>query len=451
MRFLLGLSFTVLLAVAGVENCMALTGKWRGDISMGAVKLPLVFNFNETSDGTTEATMDSPQQNAKDIPLDVKFCSQDSIYLECKMIGASYTGRIESDKIEGTFSQRGFNLPLTLTPEEDLSARRPQTPQPPFPYIEKDTVFVSYDGTELAGTLTLPNTEAGKKFPTVVMVTGSGPQNRDEEIFEHKPFAVIADYLARNGIASFRFDDRGTALSKGNYSEATIDTFKEDARSACNFVKGLPQTGKTGILGHSEGGTLAVLMAADEKPDFIVSLAGMVIPAKETLLDQNIHSLDQLGISGKQKDACVELIEKLFDEIGRQYKSGVTSPIDIELICRENSLEVPEIVLESIKRNNVTRNSYFDSMVSLDPTPALKKVKCPVLAINGTKDMQVNADKNLEAFRNNVKNVDIQRMEGLNHLMQHATTGEVTEYNQIRETISPEVLTLISTFISRQK
>ncbi|MDE5876559.1 MAG: alpha/beta hydrolase [Muribaculaceae bacterium] len=451
MRLGLGFSLALLLAVMGIDNCMALTGKWRGDISLGPTKLPLVFNFSETPEGDTEATMDSPQQNAKGIPLEVKFCSQDSISLECKMIGATYNGRIEDGKIDGTFSQRGVNLPLTLTPEEDLSVRRPQTPQPPFPYIEKDIVFTSYDGTELAGTLTLPDATPGKKFPTVVMVTGSGPQNRDEEIFEHKPFAVIADYLARNGIASFRFDDRGTASSKGNYSEATIETFKGDARSAYNFVKGLPETDKTGILGHSEGGTLAVMIAAEDKPDFIISLAGMVIPSKETLLDQNIHLLDQLGISGKQKESSVKLIEKLYEEVIKQYNSGVSSPIDIDSICRTNSLEVPAIVLESVKQNNVSRTGYFDSLISLDPTSALKKLKCPVLAINGTKDIQVNADKNLEAFRNNVKNVEIQRMDGLNHLMQHAVTGETSEYNEIRETISPEVLSLISTFILRQK
>lgn len=451
MKFRLGLLLALLLTVAGVENCMALTGKWRGEISLGPTKLPLVFNFSETPDGNTEATMDSPQQNAKGIPLEVRFCSQDSISLECRMIGASYQGRIEDGKIEGTFKQQGFNLPLTLTPEEDLSVRRPQTPQPPFPYIEKDTIFISYDGTELAGTLTLPDATPGKKYPTVVMVTGSGPQNRDEEVFEHRPFAVIADYLARNGIASFRFDDRGIASSKGNYSEATIETFKGDARSAYNFVKGLPETGKTGILGHSEGGTLAIMIAAEDKPDFIISLAGGVIPTKETLLDQNIHLLDQLGISGIQKESSIKLIEKLYEEIINQYKSGVTAPIDIDLICQENSLDVPPIVLESVKQNNVSVNGYFASLISLDPTAALKKVKCPVLAINGTKDTQVNANKNLETFRKNVKNVEIQRMEGLNHLMQHAVTGEISEYNEIRETISPEILSLISSFVLRQK
>lgn len=450
MKYRLGISIAMLLAVGGICDCYALTGKWRGNISMGFTKLPLVFNFEEGADGVTTATMDSPQQNAKGIPLDVKFCSADSVSLECKMINASYKGKVTDNKIVGIFSQSGFNLPLTLSPEEDLTSRRPQTPKPPFQYVEKDTVFTSFDGVELAGTLTLPSMEPGRKFPTVVMVTGSGPQNRDEEIFEHRPFAVIADYLARNGIASFRYDDRGTASSKGNYSEATIDTFKGDALSAYNFAKSLPETGKVGILGHSEGGTLGVLIGADGIPDFIISLAGMVTPAKETLIEQNLRLLDKLGLTESQKEASLKLIELLFDEISKQYRRGETNTIDVDLICQEKSLEVPQIVLESVKRNNAARNGYFDSLVSLDPTDALKKVKCPVLAINGTKDTQVNAEKNLEIFRQNVSNADIRQMDGLNHLLQHATTGEMSEYNDIRETISPEVLSIITEFIQRQ-
>ncbi len=450
MKYRLGASIALLLAIGGVGHCYALTGTWRGNISMGFTKLPLVFNFEEGADGVTMATMDSPQQNAKGIPLDVKFCSADSVSLECGMINASYKGKIADNKIVGTFSQNGFNLPLTLSPEEDLASRRPQTPKPPFPYVEKDTVFTSFDGVELAGTLTLPSIEPGRRFPTVVMVTGSGPQNRDEEIFEHRPFAVIADYLARNGIASFRYDDRGTASSKGNYSEATIDTFKGDASSAYNFAKSLPETEKVGILGHSEGGTLAVLIASEAKPNFIVSLAGMVTPAKETLMEQNLRTLDKLGLTESQKESSIKLIGLLFDEIAKQCRGGETNIIDVDLICQENSLDVPAIVLESVKRNNEARNGYFDSLVSLDPTGALKKVKCPVLAINGTKDTQVNAEKNLNAFRKNVKNVEIKQMDGLNHLLQHATTGDVSEYNDIRETISPEVLTIITDFIQRQ-
>ncbi|MDE7414094.1 MAG: alpha/beta hydrolase [Muribaculaceae bacterium] len=439
----------LILAIISALPSMALTGKWRGELTVGTNKLPLVFGFTEQPDGTTTATMDSPQQNVRDLPLEVMFLSADSLSVACKMIGAEYNAKNEPDRIVGTFSQRGYKLPLILTPELSLIERRPQTPQPPFPYIEKDTVFYSADSTRLAGTLTmLPQISA--KCPVVVMVTGSGPQNRDEEIFEHRPFAVIADYLARNGVASFRYDDRGVASSEGGFATATLDTFKEDAEAALKFVKESDAFGKAGILGHSEGGTIALSIAADGDPDFIITLAGAAVPLKEILLDQNRRSLDANGIAGVQKESSLRLLELLFDTITKQHKSGQTAPIDIERLCRDNNLEVTPVVMESVKRSNSTRNAYFDSLVSSDPTDDMKKIKCRVLAINGTKDTQVNADSNLEAIARNVRNVEIKRMEGLNHLMQHAHTGEVDEYGAIRETISPEVLQIIGNFILNQ-
>lgn len=440
----------LIAAMPGTGQLMALNGKYSGNLSIGPSKLPLVFNFKETSAGPTEATLDSPRQNAFGIPLEVKYCMNDSISLECKMIGASFTGKFTDGKIDGKFIQRGFTIPLLLTPEEDISVRRPQTPKPPYPYITKDTLFRGADGTELAGTLTYPVNYTSGTFPTVVMVTGSGPQNRDEEVFEHRPFAVIADYLARNGIGSFRYDDRGTAMSKGNYKETTIDLFKEDVKSAYTFTKGLPESGKTGILGHSEGGSLAILCGAEETPDFIISLAGVAVPAKETLLAQNIRGMNQAGITASRKEASVKLLEIVFDQIINQYREGKSEPIDIDLICRENSLDVPPVILESVRRNQVSQDEYFRSMVSMDPTEALKNVKCPVLAINGTKDTQVDAESNLEAFRRYVPEVEVRKMEGLNHLMQTADTGDLSEYNEIKETVSPEVLEIIADFIHRQ-
>lgn len=448
-KICLFLTLSALLGMSAVAS--AVDGKWRGNLKMGFSKMPLVLNFEKDAHGKPVVTMDSPQQGATGIPFDIVHCSDDSLNITSGALGAVYTARIADGKIVGIFSQNGFNLPLTMTPEEDISVRRPQTPRPPFPYTEKDTVFVSSDGTELAGTLTLPAVSSSKKVPVVVMVTGSGPQNRDEEIVEHRPFAVIADHLARKGVASFRYDDRGVAKSKGNFQEATIDTFKADAKSALKFIRTLPGFGKAGILGHSEGGTIAVFIAAEDKPDFIVSLAGVATPCKDALLSQNIHLLDQSGISGSQRESSIKLIDTAFDMIIEQTRSGMSTPLDIDSICRANALDdVPEAVLSSIKGNMKNRNGYFDSLVSLDPTGALKKIKCPVLAINGTKDTQVNADVNLEAFRKNVKKAEIRRMEGLNHMMQHAKTGETTEYGDITETISPEVLQIITDFISQK-
>ena len=424
-------------------------GSWRGELSLGPTKLPLVFNFRQGEDGKTVATLDSPQQNARDIPLDVLYASADSVSVECKSLGAAYSGKISGDKIDGTFSQMGYRFAMTLTPETDLSIRRPQTPRPPFPYAVKDTSFVSANGTLLAGTLTIPAGMQPGQTPVVVMLTGSGPQNRDEEIFEHRPFAVIADYLARNGIATFRFDDRGVASSQGDFAKADINTFMEDARSALRFVRSMPEFGKSGLLGHSEGGTLAVMLAADEAPDFIVSLAGMVVPAKQTLVAQNVRGLEQAGITGAAKADSEKLIGLVFDEVIRQRHSGVSEPIDVEAICKENSLAVPAVVVESIRRNMVARSGYFDSLLSLDPTEALKKTGCPVLAINGTKDVQVDAEANLGAFSKYAAGAEVRKMEGLNHLLQHAGTGDIGEYGSIAETISPEVMELIGEFLLR--
>lgn len=449
MKRLIFLALALMSLILSVSAAQ-LNGKWRGEISLGPTKLPLVFNFGQDEGGNAVASMDSPQQNTHDIPLEIRCLTSDSVSVECKNIGAAFSGKINGDRIDGTFSQMGYRFALTLTPEPDLAVRRPQTPQQPFPYAEKDTSFRSTDGTLLAGTLTLPADMQPGRTAVVVMLTGSGPQNRDEEIFEHRPFAVIADFLARNGIASFRFDDRGVASSQGDFNKATIETFANDARSAFRFVKGMPEFGRAGLLGHSEGGTLAVMLAAKEHPDFIVSLAGMVVPAKETLLAQNIRGLEQAGISGAAKADSEKLISLVFDEVIRQYHSGVSLPIDVEALCKANSLEVPPVVVESIKRNASARNGYFDSLLSLDPTEALKQITCPVLAINGTKDVQVGADANLGAFAKYAGGAEIRKMEGLNHLMQHAATGEIAEYGSITETISPEVLELIRAFISRQ-
>lgn len=439
-----------LLVMCVSADGLALSGRWRGNLKAGPVSLPLVFDFKTDASGELAATMDSPQQNARDIPLDVLFSSADSISLECPMICASFQGRVEERNIEGVFLQRGYRLPLTLTPEDALSERRPQTPVPPFPYLTTDTVFRSADGTELAGTLTVPDSESADGMPVVVMVTGSGPQNRDEEIMGHVPFAVIADYLARNGVASFRYDDRGVGKSKGIFEQAALGDFKADALGAFRFVRGLPGFGRAGILGHSEGGTLALLIAGQgEKPDFIVSLAGMAVPAKETLLAQNARLLDSSGITGDAKEVSLRLLEIMFDEIKGQYLAGKTSHVDIDAICAAHSLDVPAPVLESVRRSEAARNAYFDSLVSLDPADAMKRIECPVLAVNGMKDVQVDAESNLAAIRANVRDVELRPVEGLNHLMQHAVTGDVSEYESITETVAPEVLAIIRDFIVR--
>lgn len=443
----------VLAAVLAALACFsasALTGPWRGIIDLGQMKLPLVFNFSESGDGKTSCTLDSPSQGVTGIPTDVTFCSGDSVALQCRSIGASFRGNVDSDSITGNFMQRGMSLPLVLKPDAPLEDRRPQTPRPPFPYTVTDTVFTSADGVLLSGTLTLPSDMKGKKTPAIVLVTGSGPQNRDEEIFEHRPFAVIADYLARNGVASLRYDDRGTGGSKGNFLEGTTYTFKDDAHAAFDFLKTIKGIGKTGVLGHSEGGTIALMLAAENVPDFIISLAGMAEPGKETLMKQNSRALDNSGVQGEAKENTLALISRLFDIQAEQNKSGVCHPIDIDSLAKATGKTIPPMLVTSLKSSQKTRTPWFDTFVSIDPPTFIQKIKIPVLAINGDKDTQVDAETNIVIIKEGIPKAETIIMPGLNHLMQHCETGEVAEYGSIRETISPEVLETILNFIRRQ-
>mgnify|MGYP000838538462 CR=1 FL=1 len=441
----------ILIAVVmtWTADVYALTGSWRGTLNLGQMKVPLVFNFSETATGETQCTMDSPSQGAKGIATEVVLCTADSVSLTCNTIGVSYTGKISAGSINGRFSQRGYVFPLDLTPDSPAEERRPQTPKPPYPYNVTDTTFTAPDGAVMSATLTLPSTLDSRKIPAVVMVTGSGPQNRDEEYFEHKPFAVIADFLARNGIASLRYDDRGTGKSTGDFLTSTTFTFKDDAVSGIEFLRSIDCIGRVGILGHSEGGTIAFMAGAEDKADFIVSLAGMAISGKETMMRQNKHALDKSGLSDADKTNSLKIIGIVFDTIARQVRNGVTAPIDIDSIVAANGVQLPQQIIQSLKMTQSTRAPWVDSFLTINPREYLADVKCPVLAINGEKDMQVNPD-NLSVIKEFVPKAETMLMADLNHLLQHAVTGEITEYDEIRETISPDVLEAIVQFIKKQ-
>lgn len=425
----------------------ALDGSWRGDLVLGQMKMPIVFNFLQGEDGTVTATIDSPNQGVKGIPADVLYCSSDSVSLKSESISAVFSGKISSDTIEGVFTQRGYNFKLLLVPETGSEERRPQTPKPPFAYESVDTVFQAKDGVKLAGTIVFPYTHKSSKMPMVVMVSGSGPQNRDEELFDHRPFAVLADRLAANGIASFRYDDRGVGASEGNFAESDTYVFADDARSAVEFVKSLPQTGGVGIFGHSEGGTIAFMLGADGVPDFIVSLAGMAISGKETLLMQNRHSLDRTPLSAVDKENSLKLLGLLFDAFIEQKRNNDIRPVDVDSIVAASGVTVNPQILASLKMNIKTRNTWIDGFLNLDPRNFLSDIKCPVLALNGDKDIQVNVVSNLSAVKESVKNAQVKSYPGLNHMFQHCETGEVNEYGEIRETMSEEVIDDIVAFI----
>ncbi len=440
-----------IVIIIGCLTCnfaFALSGSWEGNLTVGGTRLPLVFKFSEENGITKACSIDSPMQNAYNIPAEIQFCSADSISVYSSIIGAEYSGKILTDRIEGNFSQRGYSFDLILTPQAPQEEKRPQTPKPPFPYSTSDVRFSSDDGVELAGTLTIPET-VDSNTPCVVMVTGSGLQNRDEEIFEHKPFAVIADVFARNGIASLRYDDRGFGESGGDGMSATTLTFSNDAKAAVEYIRDLNRFNKIGILGHSEGGTIAFMLGAEKIPDFIVSMAGMSMPAKETILDQNRSALKNQGFYDDEIEQTIAILNIAFDQIAEDVRNNRETKIDFDKIVKYNHFEVDPLVLNSLKSNSQLDNRWLRYFLTIVPKEYLKEVTCPVLALNGEKDTQVEAQANLDIIRSTLPSSEIHKLKDLNHLFQHSTTGKITEYSEIKETISPEVLEIMVNFIKK--
>lgn len=426
-------TFTSIVLAMLAFTANAQEGAWNGELDVMGTKLPLVFNFT-----TNGCTMDSPSQNAKGIPAEKTVTDDGTIKVKVGMIGATFEGKMSNGEIKGTFTQNGFPLPLTLKPGK-ITVKRPQTPVPPFPYKEESVSFTNA-GYTFNGTLTLPENYT-KETPVVLMVTGSGQQNRDEELFEHKPFAVIADALARQGIASLRYDDRGWGDARSvKFINFTVEDFCEDAAAALPLLR--KRFSKVGVLGHSEGGTIAMILAAEGKADFIVSLAGMAISGKETLVMQNRQAMSAIGLPKETVDTYCNSISKALDEIASGKKA---SEINID--------GMPEALKPiTIKSLQQADTPYIRHFLTIDVSKLLSKIKCPVLALNGTKDTQVDCTANtiqLEKGLTNCKHT-IKKVDGVNHLFQHCTTGNVVEYQQIEETIAPEVLQTITGWINSE-
>lgn len=412
----------------GITLAYSQNGIWSGELEVQGINLPLVFHLE-----VNNPTIDSPAQSVKGIPIQITRMEPDSLLINIPAIGATFKGKCKSDEISGVFSQRGINLPLILRPGEKIS-HRPQTPQPPYPYTQEEVSFSNAEAV-LKGTLTLPD-GFNRETPVLIMITGSGLQNRDEEIFDHKPFAVIADALARNGIASLRYDDRGFGESTGDPVNCTTEDLMNDALSGINFLR--HKFNKVGVLGHSEGGTISLMLGADKKIDFIISMAGMVISGKETLIDQNRYSLSQAGYEQQTIDDYCELLSMAFDGDESVLQKLETSNLPKEL--KQNL----QPALWQLK------TPYMQYFLTLDMRERLGNIVCPVLALNGKKDTQVFFENNLKALNeglpSNVLN-KIVALDNLNHLFQHCKTGGVNEYATIEETISSEVLEIISQWI----
>ena len=421
----------LLFSIAFLAN--AQTGNWSGKLDVQGTPLTLVFHL----DGD-EPSMDSPDQAALGIPVQIERTAIGGITIRIPSLGASFEGLWTGKQILGTFKQAGLSLPLALTPEAKLN--RPQNPVGPFPYAEEEVTFTNGEA-QLAGTLVLPEGYT-RKTPVLIMVTGSGQENRDEEIFEHRPFAVIADALARAGVATLRCDDRGVGGSTGEVLTATTEDFKEDALAGIKLLR--ERFDKVGVIGHSEGGTIALMLAAEGQADFIVSLAGMAVSGIETIVRQSRVALEGAGYP----EETLDIFCKAVQEACEVRVHGGRMPFPDELNLPD---ELKQSYQQIITQIQIPWMRHF---LTLDMRPLLGGIPCPVLALNGTKDIQVEYESNLGALREglpaNPKN-KIEAIDGVNHLFQHCTTGAIAEYRNIEETFAPEVLELMAQWLTQFK
>lgn len=405
----LSVLFALLLSITAFAQNF--TGSWTGIISAGGSSLHIVFNISQDAEGNTVCTMDSPDQSVKGIPAQIVFESSDSISIRISNLGIEYNGKFNGDMICGVYSQLGLELDLDLK-NEQIVYNRPQKPLPPYPYTTEEIEFVNDEANAtLSGIITYPvGYIQGKKVPVVVMVTGSGPQNRDSEIYEHKPFLIIADYLARNGYATLRYDDRCVGKSTGRFQAETTKEVAKDAALAVKYLRDTKKFSKIGVLGHSEGGNVAFMLGSDKLIDFAITMAGVGVQGDECLYQQGIAIAKQ---SGQEYQLTKEQL--------REYLIGTMSP-------------------------------WYEFFLDYDPASDISKTTCPVLVMNGEKDLQVIASSNVEAIKGNLpknKKSQVKIYPGLNHLFQECTTGLPTEYINIEQTISPIALEDIAAWLKQ--
>ncbi len=444
------LLFALLLSFSSFAQ---VEGTWNGAIELPTNKLPFILHIT-TENNQLKATFDSPDQGGFGIEIpEIRF-EENTLYLKHPAMMMVYKGLLENNStIKGIFTQGGQSFKLDLTKGE-FKRNRPQEPQPPFNYKTEDVTFENKEaGIKLAGTLTMPNGKG--KFPAVVLVSGSGPQDRNEEIFGHKPFLVIADYLTKNGYAVLRFDDRGVAASEGDFAKATVFDFASDTKAAIKYLKTVKEIDakKIGVLGHSEGGSVAQIIASeDSSVNFIILMASLGIKGSDGLVLQNDAFAKAMGLPELTRTLNKKLNEKTYDIIMRNDSK------------EKANKELKEYYKTTVHYKNATDeelderikglySEHIRQLLIFDPMNYLPKINCEVLAINGKKDLQVTSVENLAGIAKGLGSkgkLQIISYDGLNHLFQPATTGLDTEYAEIETTIEPKVLEDISKWLNEK-
>lgn len=446
---------------SGQKQDFEITGIWQGTLQISGMELRIVFHISEKDKGILSATMDSPDQGASGIPTTSVVSINDSLIIRVNSVAGKYEGIInrEKDIIAGEWKQSGYTLDLDLKRVEEIKKpKRPQEPQKPYPYNEEEVEYSNEkNDIILAGTLTTP--KSGGPFPAVLLITGSGPQDRNESIMGHRPFMVIADHFTRNGIAVLRVDDRGVGGSTGNVTQATSEDLAEDVLAGVEFLKNHekidPQ--QIGLVGHSEGGIIAPIVAGRSSDiAFIVLMAGTGLPGEEILYAQAALIARANGAKEESIVRNRKQQEKIF-KVLKQEKDEETAKNNVRQIMQSaipDSVDKDNEQIQSAIKGEIKKifNPWFRFFLTYDPKTALRKVKCPVLAIVGEKDLQVPPQANLKAIEEALKeagNEDyiIKELPGLNHLFQTANTGSITEYSKIEETISPIALDTMTNWI----
>jgi uncharacterized protein len=460
----------ILLTVLAVTTIQAqdIAGQWNGILEVQGTQLRLVFNITKTATGIS-ATMDSPDQGAKGIPVTSASFDKNILKIAMPNMRLEYEGTLEKDNtIKGTFKQGGGSLPLNLSKEKvtkvpKVAVVRPQEPTKPYPYYAEDVTFENKKANiTLAGTLTLPKKEGN--YPVVVLISGSGPQNRNEELLGHKPFLVLADYLTRKGIGVLRFDDRGTAASKGDFKTATSEDFATDVEAAISYLLTRKDVNaqKIGLIGHSEGGIIAPMVAAKSKDvSFIVLLAGTGIKGDELLMLQSGLIAKAAGESAEEIQKAQVINKGAFDIVNKSkdtegLKKDLTHYMEQQI--KEHPEVKPKEIADADFINMQVRqlaSPWMQFFIKYNPAIVLESVKCPVLAINGEKDLQVPSKINLDAIKNSLekgknKQVTTKELPNLNHLFQECTTGSPDEYAKIEQTFSPIALEEIANWLLKQ-
>lgn len=466
-RFFIAIAVIISFSGSALPQSGKFHGTWQGKLNVG-VELRLVFHITDSA-GVLNASADSPDQNAFGMKCDSVFVTENTITIKMLALRASYVGKQNSDSIiEGTFAQ-GANLPLTLKKVNKVEVRkRPQTPKPPFSYKSEEVIYENADKSlKYGATITIPN--GAGPFPAAVLITGSGAQNRDEEILGHKLFAVIADHLTQNGIIVLRVDDRGMGKSTGKFSEATSADFANDVSASVDYLLARNEVdkNKVGLIGHSEGGMIAPMVATKRTDiNFVILLAGPGVKTLDLLVEQTGAIMISSGVSEKAVLSYKPLYRKLLvktigetdttkafqkaSKLTEKWADQTDTTILIQLGMNDKYAreKASEQMVKSVS------GKWFRYFLRFDPAPYLRKLNCKVLALNGSKDLQVIASQNIPGIDAALKKSkapvkDIKVLEGLNHLFQTCKKCSLAEYGEIEETFSPEALKEMSGWLNK--